>query len=63
LVNALTGIPASMVVPMATVGRGMFQHHKNIRDYGRDYRDNADLVPRGVLFSLAEDPQPRSKVS
>ena len=44
LVNALTGIPASMVVPMATVGHGMFQHHKNIRDYGRDYRDNADLV-------------------
>jgi len=44
LVNALTGIPVPMVWPMATVGRGMFQHHKNIRDYGRDYRDNADIV-------------------
>ena len=44
LVNALTGIPASMVMPIATVGHGMFQHQKNIRDYGLDYRNNADLV-------------------
>jgi hypothetical protein len=42
--GAATGMPGWLLYSLGKVGGGMFQHHKNIRKYGRDYRDDDDIV-------------------